>query len=248
MAIDLQIQKQLEEVDRRQRRIELWSGFTICWCGAALAGVAILVFERQIGWTSSLVLPLVLLGGLAAAVVFDLRHAKRRPAWRDIAGRIEAGYPELEGRLATVLQQEPGPNGKLNYLQQRLLQETLDYGRRTAWGGTIPDSYLRLAQAGHWVALVLFAFTLFELRGTVGPHLFNRTQAGDISVTPGDVNLERGSSLVVLARFKGALPAKVELAFGQPASLQRVSLVKSLGDPMFGGSIPEVSSNFVYHV
>jgi hypothetical protein len=248
MAIDLQIQKQLEGVVRRQGRIEFWSALAMCWAGAALIGLAVLVLERQIGWTSSLVLPSVLLLGLLAAIVIDVRQSRHRPALPEIARRIEARHPELEGRLVTALQQEPGPSGHLNYLQQRLVQETIAYGRRTDWLDTIPLKVLRLAQATHWLALALFAITLFELRGTGGGRLLSRLVTEGITVTPGDISLERGSSLVVLARFKGALPPKVELAFGQPAALQRVSLVKSLGDPMFGGSIPEVSSNFVYRV
>jgi hypothetical protein len=61
--------------------------------------------------------------------------------------------------------------------------------------------------------------------------------------------LERGTSLIVLARFGGVLPQRVELVLdGLPGPSNRVELVKSLADPVFGGSVAEVQSNLIYHV
>jgi hypothetical protein len=248
MIIESQILEQLEKVVRRQRRIDLWRKLAVCWIIAAAIGVGILGIERQSGWGSLLALPVVALLGLVGAIVVAVRHAKKPISWRDIARRIESQHPELNGRLITAVQQEATAAGQLNYLQQRLVAETLECSRRNDWTDTVPGSRLQFAQAGHWIALGLFAATLIALRSTGGHQLFSRTFAEGVTVTPGDVSLERGSSLVVLARFNGPLPPKVELAFGEQGTLHSVPLVKSLGDPMFGGSIPEVSSNFVYHV
>jgi len=57
----------------------------------------------------------------------------------------------------------------------------------------------------------------------------------------------------VLARFGGALPSLVELVTGQESktpggATTRIQLVKSLADPIFGGSIPEIGTNLLYHV
>src|SRR5207249_2202989 len=68
-------------------------------------------------------------------------------------------------------------------------------------------------------------------------------------VTPGDTSIERGNSLVVLARFSSALPPSVELVLsGGFGSNRTFSLVKSLADPVFGATVPEVSTNFLYHI
>jgi hypothetical protein len=248
MSIDSQIQQQLEGVARRQHRIELWSKLAQCWAGGGLAGIAILCLERQSGWTSSLALPLVAVIATIAAIAISLRHSRQQPELHEIARRIEDRHRELQGRLATALEQQPGPDGRLNYLQQRLVQETLEYGRRSNWVDVFPVSILRLAQVANGVALALFVVALLGLRGTGGHLLLGRTLVEGVTVTPGDVSLERGSSLVVMARFKGLLPPNVELASGQQSNFQRISLIKSLGDPMFGGSLPEVTTNFTYHV
>src|SRR6185369_15847000 len=62
-------------------------------------------------------------------------------------------------------------------------------------------------------------------------------------------SLERGSSLVVMGRFDKVLPPKVDLVIEPPLEgRQRIPLVKSLADPMFGVTIPELNSNLVYHL
>jgi hypothetical protein len=72
---------------------------------------------------------------------------------------------------------------------------------------------------------------------------------GGISVTPGDASVERGSGVVVLARFDGRLPAEVALVDSSATQPNHhVSLTKTLDDPVFGGSIPEVAGETVYHV
>jgi hypothetical protein len=70
-----------------------------------------------------------------------------------------------------------------------------------------------------------------------------------VTVNPGDTSIERGNTLVVLARFGNPLPPNVDLVLGPNAtSSRRIPLAKSLADPLFGGSVPDVSSNFVYHI
>jgi hypothetical protein len=67
-------------------------------------------------------------------------------------------------------------------------------------------------------------------------------------VTPGEVSIEKGSSLVVLARF-GTPPKEAELVITETSgTARRLPLTRSLADPVFGGSVPDVSSNFLYHV
>ena len=70
-----------------------------------------------------------------------------------------------------------------------------------------------------------------------------------VTVIPGDTSIERGNSLVVLARFGATLPTTVELVISEtPGATRTIPLVKSLADPIFGGSVPEVTSNFVYNI
>src|SRR5215203_103973 len=243
------IRTPLEQVALRQRRLRFWCKLAACWIGAAFGGLLLFVLERQIGWASSLVLPLVAMIGIVAAVVVTIRHGARPPNWREIARRIEAAYPDLDGRLLTAVQQHGEPGVELNFLQQRLLQQALLHSHSHDWTVTTPRSRLLLAQTAHWLAVVLLTLVLWGLRNTGGTSLLARIPTSGLSVSPGDTSLERGSSLVVLARFGGTIPSTVDLVVGPvPGSGARVRLVRSLADPVFGGMVPDVASNFVYHV
>ena len=186
-------------------------------------------------------------------VVLLIQNARTEPDWRHLARLIETRYPQLDGRLLTAVQQNPNAGQELNYLQQRVLEETLRYSSQNDWADAIPKSRTVLAQTAHWLALIFCALILWKLPSPEKRGLLARISDVSITVTPGDTHLERGSSLVVLARFGGALPAVVELVTSQPpktpgGATSRIQLVKSLADPIFGGSITEIATNLLYHV
>ncbi|HWX19965.1 MAG TPA: hypothetical protein VN578_08680 [Candidatus Binatia bacterium] len=272
MNIESLLKTRLAELATKRRRLQLWSGLAAGWAGVALLGLLLVFVQRATGWASSLAFPLIASLGLVAAAFVLIRQRRQRPDWNELAAQIEARYPALDGRLLTAVQQHPQPDGQLSFLQDRLVRETLEHRRQSDWADVIPQSRLRVAQAAHWLAVVLLCVALSGLRVTGGHKLLARIVESEVTVTPGDVSLERGSSLVVLARFTGALPANVELLVSpnvaqvsrlrvnqgvSPASpavslaaedIRRIPLIKSLSDPMFGGSVPEVASNLVYHV
>jgi hypothetical protein len=77
-------------------------------------------------------------------------------------------------------------------------------------------------------------------------------QAGVI-VEPGNVELERGTSLLVLARFPGELPGEVPatvtlVAQDSTGKEIQIPLQKALDDPMFGGRVPSVERDLTYHI
>ena len=70
-----------------------------------------------------------------------------------------------------------------------------------------------------------------------------------LKVEPGDVAVEKGTPLFVLARFSGPVPGSATLVLADgDGETRRLPLQRTLSDPVFGGSIPEVSAGFKYHV
>src|SRR6185369_6159523 len=230
------------------RRVSLWSKLATCWAIAAFLGLAAAFVERKSGWASSLSGPVVGLFGIVAALVVLSREKRRSADLRGLAQEIETRHPELDGRLLTAVQQPPEASGR-TYLQERLLEETLAISQRGDWAQIVPRSRLLVAQAGHWLAVAFLAVVLWGLRVTSGPALIARIAESGISVSPGDAAIEKGNSLVVFVKIAGQLPASVEMiASGFDNQPARIPLVKSLADPIFGGSIAEVSTNFTYHI
>ncbi len=253
MTADQLFKTLLQRVATRERRCRLWVKLAGCWAATALGALIVLGIERQTGWAFSLASSVFILLAIGAALVLLVQQRRTEPDWRHLAHLIETRYPQLDGRLLTAVQQNPEAGQELNYLQQRVLEETLRLSYQSDWADAIPKSRMFLAQTAHWLALVLCVFILWKLPSPEKRGLLARISDVSITVTPGDTSLERGSSLVVLARFGGALPSAVELVTSQPpktpgGATRRIQLVKSLADPIFGGSIPEIATNLFYHV
>ncbi|NBR87131.1 MAG: hypothetical protein EBS84_12395 [Proteobacteria bacterium] len=243
------LQEHLEPVARRYRRVQLWRGLAICWALAGLLAVALRAFgvEYRFG------VPLVCLVGFAAALCIALacRAAKLDPHW--LAQQIEQQHPELKTALLAALEQRPDANGQFSFLQQRVIAEAVVHGQNRGWKDAVPTRQLALAHAGHWAAFAFFIAALLGLRtnSTVvaAQQAAAKAAIDAVSVTPGDTQIERGNSLVVLAKFEGKLPPGATLVLGPGTNVLRsIALTKALDDPVFGGTVPEVNEDFSYRV
>jgi hypothetical protein len=244
------LKTRLQRVVRRYQWLAFWRKLAACWAAAALVALAIGWVQRTMGNVSPIALPLVLAAALGAALTLLVLHFLRPPDLRWIARKIEDRHPELNGLLLTAVQQQLDPKQEQGYLQYRVLQEATARSQEQDWRDMVPARRLWLMQVVHLTALVLFTLALGSLRVAKihgeAPHWVG---TDGIAVTPGDTSVEKGDSLVVLARFGGALPPNVNLVLQENgAAARNVPLVKSLADPVFGGSVTEVANNFTYHL
>ncbi|MBL8828265.1 MAG: hypothetical protein JNM18_14890, partial [Planctomycetaceae bacterium] len=71
-----------------------------------------------------------------------------------------------------------------------------------------------------------------------------------VEIEPGDVELERGADLLVLARFadRERLPRDVSLATTSTTGEQQFTLQQSLSDPVFAVRVPEVKTDLAYRL
>ena len=215
-----ELRRALEQVARRFRHARLWSGLTLCWLIWAIAGVCLWVIgsrsgEKLIadGW-------LLMLFGLVAATGIGCALAALRSV-RDsrwVAHRIEVKYPELgTGLLAAVEEDAATPPGRLGFLQSAVIREVLDHRHINNWDETVPTWRLRLSQlvhAGAFGFLIAVAIALAtQARSPAEPRtaLLAEAKAGDVQVDPGNTEIERGTPLLVVARFAGGVPAEASL-------------------------------------
>jgi len=152
--------------------------------------------------------------GLAAACGFLLV----RREWGEpidhlaLARQIEQENPRLHALLLTAIEQrsEAGA-GRLHYLQERVIQEALEEYRRKPWGQSTVER-LFFAHCAHLGSLALLAVALVALCWTGPPApASDAVYSRGVAVTPGDTSVERGSRVVVLARFHRRLPAEAVL-------------------------------------
>jgi hypothetical protein len=243
------LNEHLEPVARRYRRLQLWRGLAICWALAGLLGIALGAF----GLDYRIAVPLVgLLGfGAAAWLGFACLAAKTDPHW--LARQIEQQHPELKTALLAALEQKPDADGQFSFLQQRVIAEAVVHGRNLGWTDAFPARKLAFAHVAHLAAFAFFVAALMGLRtnsiGIAAGRAAAKAVLDSVSVTPGDTQIERGNSLVVLAKFEGKLPPGAMLVLVAGTNTTRsIALTKSLDDPVFGGTVPEVNEDFSYRV
>jgi len=248
--IDRLLQIHLEPVARDERRAGLLRTLAVGWLAAAGVGLGLLLVHRSTGWVSAWVFLLLIVATLTWTFT-AWRRSKRRPLdFQSIARNIEAENPKLHALLLTAVEQQPDPTTlELNYLQDRVIREALAEDRRSHWRRRAAKQ-LQRAQLGSVGALALFAIVALTLYRAAPPSVAILKLTGRaVSVTPGDASIEKGSSLVVLAKFAGDVPAEASLII-RPANApeRRIPLMKNLDDPVFGASLPDVQAELVYRV
>lgn len=235
-------------VERHRRLRSLYAGGA-SWLLTAAVGVGFLLAH----WPRMNAI-LATLGSLIIMRLISRRWvANWEPDYRAVARTIEERHPDLHALLRTAVEQQPDPkSGQLHYLQQRVVAEAVAATRKRQWLDSIPTSRWVGGYAIRAVgfAAVLIAFFLIKPTPHRAHAVVEKVAAKDaVTVTPGDAELEKGSGLVVLAKFHRDIPNEAILVLkpqNQPE--QRLPLVKNLDDPVFGGGLPEVDADLSYRI
>ena len=245
------LQTELEPLARAHRWWLAWRAMAACWLAAALVGLLLLLLRRVTGWPGAWAGPLLAIVALLVGISLAVRAWGTNPNYRAIARRLEYEQPELHALLLTAVEQQANPaTGEFNYLQHRVVSQALERNQQQPWGRSLFNRVVA-AQCVHWVAFAALLGVLIGLRQARTPRSYAAgvPAAFGVYVSPGDTNIERGSGLVVLARFAGKLPTDVTLV-SHPLNekVQRIPLTKTLGDPVFGGAVAEIKNDLTYHV
>lgn len=248
--MDRILRRHLEPIARDQRRGQLLHRLAWGWLVWAVVAAVFLGLNRLTGWKSPWLFPVLSLAAAGWTLLVCRRSARRPLDYTGLARQIEQENPSLHAVLLTAVEQQPDPaTHELNFLQERLIREALVQDGGRAWQTRVKQRLEKLRLAGAAAALVLtgLLLSLYEAPATrtTVRSLFN----GGVTVTPGDTSLEKGSSLVVLAKFGGTIPTDATLVI-RPANEpeRRVPLTRNLEDSVFGASLPSVQSELTYQV
>lgn len=186
----------------------------------------------------------------------------RRNIWsdREISRIIEQHHPVLDSVLITAIEYEPDAEEPTSFLHERLIDHALGRAATQNWPVTVANKPYTRALAAAWFAVLTFIATDIALRlhaPDPNAEIANQKAAEPdtptsftATLTPGDAELERGSRLIVEARFTGPVPADATLVVTELDGKERDRLPMRLtvDEQVFGGLISKVDRDAKYHV
>ena len=252
--LEQQLRDQMSLVGQRLGRLWLWRRLTRCWIGFAGLALAWLGFDRPFGFA----LGAIIGAAWVTATILWVRSKSLSLAKADIARHVERTFPELNSRLLAALEQCPDVHsGRWNVLQRQVIAEALHHSRINDWTDAVPARRMRNAFLGQTAALAAFlAICVYLVPSAVQkvsavtggvPFQSAQKEPDQPIIEPGDAEIERGTSPLILARFTAKLPASVSVVWkGSDSAELRQPLTKSLDDPIFGGRLPAVKQDLRY--
>lgn len=257
------LEEHIGNVGRRFRRADRWR--YSAWLLVALTLVGLVLFYLQISrqWMHAAAGWWILLGGCVGSLLLSIGlFAKyRQQSW--LVDQIEQGYPELDQRLTTTLGEIKKNEGRpLGYLQHTVLLETVAHAHHNGWSNLVSDKSMRRLRTQGLFAVgmtLAVAIGLMKFQPPASAFLAAKSNATaevtdllsdfDVLVEPGNVEVERGDNLVVVARFGKSTPKEVDLvSVAADGTESRNLMSQSLDDPLFGSTLYEVNEDIEYFV
>ncbi|MDA1053987.1 MAG: hypothetical protein O3C40_26355 [Planctomycetota bacterium] len=258
--IERRLLRQLERAAGRFRHLRVIVSWSVVWTLAAIAAVVVLGLNQSVGlyspWAAAFVAAAAALVALVAGII-AMRSARD---YRWVARRVEQAYPELRAELLAAIAQRPQlEHGRFSYLQSTVIQDTLHHAYAYTWKRVVPSSKLLTAHLAHLIAFVVFVGSVILLNRQAQPRITFAAQQPeapsvtlaaslDVTIEPGDTEVERGTALLVLARFQEATPLEATLVYEVAGQTIRLPMTKPLQDAVFGGRVPEVNEPLSYQV
>ncbi len=246
----------LRTVARSHQSIRIHHRGIMIWGSAAVAAASLLALRLSFPALAPWLVPLLGLTFLLGAGLQLWGILRDQADLAAAARRIEQENPQLEAILRTAAEQKADAKGKLNFMQQRLLGEALAHAQTSLWH-VAPRRQSRWLATTHALAVIAaLSIAVLDLRFAAplnwswstlanGP----TATASGIEISPGSVEIEKGTTVIVAARFNDTFPATATLIWRQANGASgRSSMARSLSDPVYAFTLPEVSADTVYQV
>ena len=245
------LRRALLPIAKRERALRLLTGWLAVAAGAAVLALPLRLLEDRRGWDLGTWWGILTLAVAALAVLVWRRTWKSAVAldYRRAARLVEQKHPELGAILVTAIERERAAQGPaFGYLDERVIQEALDRTQLDKWEPVLPNWRFALLGAGLATALAVVGGGVL---GGLFPNLPTfLPDAYGVDISPKDTEAERGTNVVVLARFHKKLPNRATLVVrrpGQPPA--HLEMKQNLADPVFAAMTPVLDEEYAeYHV
>jgi len=249
--METRLRNQLGAMESLLRGARLRRRLASRWAATAAVGLLLFLIHVLTGWDTRLLCWLTLAGGLMAAGSVWQRERRRPIDVHAVAVAIERENPQVRHLLTTAVEQKPDPDsGEFGFLQLRVIEQALTHPGQDLWQQSFQRK-LASAAALQMLALTTLVITLGLELGQTRWHARPGTSwlAGEITVTPGNAQVERGTGLVVTVRFGSTPPAEATLVMvSVSGKTTRLPMARQLADPVFGASLPNITEQGLYRI
>ena len=254
--MEYRLRNRLGEMEYRMRETRLLRKQTLVWTAAAGAELALILLTKYAGWSRSPAWWIMLIGAFIISRIIARLETRRTADYRALVKTIAQENPGARTLLQTAVEQQSESN-EFSYLQIRVIEEALDHPHTHLWREKIV-SKSESAKNSKWLALAGLLIVLC-VSSYIAPA--NRAREAkkaqpaaplsfgeEIAVAPGDTEIERGSGLVITARFRHP-PAEATLVVASATGkTQSIPLARNFSDPVFGASLLEIDESAVYRI
>jgi len=262
--INSTLEHHLNMVVGRERLRRVLAFLAVAWVGVAIAAVILLLINRSATNSIDLFFPNAWiwlgLSAIGVTIVAVLVAIATGRSVDQIAHRIETDFPDLDSVLITAIEQRSRQDQPLGFLQQDVIRRAVYHAWRNDWRAVVPSWQIIVSSGAAMAGLISLAIAgvtlLFTHQPPANPsvHLFGDVEVPKASnyratVVPGNTEIERGTSLLVLAQFDADVPPKAVLSFQTADGTEKnISMTRSLDDPVFAGRMSQVKEPVTYVV
>ncbi len=179
---------------------------------------------------------------------------------------IESRFPELNALLLTATENLSTPPGEnCNVFTQRVLEQAVDQSAHQDWAAVLTQRQQQWLQGLNYAGTIAFFLMLTVAtlwhRDRIAARQPNQELAKKdtpaavapilaVTLTPGDVEIERGSRVIVEATFAQDVPPEATLVVSEldGAVRERLPMRLTVDGQVFGGLIARVDKDAHYHV
>ncbi|MGB4739631.1 MAG: hypothetical protein WBH50_15655, partial [Fuerstiella sp.] len=255
------LERSLRMVAQRLYKLRVLRRQALCWMLLLVPAIVLVTMLPELQGFIPTSLPVLL--GVTVIGLAVSRWNVASPTAIETARLVEKSRPELNDVVLTAVQADVSARQQAHssILNEWVIEEADKVARQSDWRSVIPTrqmfawstlSFLSfcflvtgVVAAGRWGHENKSPQALLEAESVGQKEVVGQTE---LTVEPGDVELEKGTSLTVVARFGRVLPTDVVLHLTTEEGTATFSMEPTVDEGVFAGVVNNVSSDANYRV
>ncbi|MCA9036929.1 MAG: hypothetical protein KDA91_17460, partial [Planctomycetaceae bacterium] len=256
------LERSLRVVAMRLQKLRVLRSQSLCWVLLLLPAIAVCLWlPASTGMFRTEFI--VLLATTLIGILFS-RAIVRQPSALEAARLIEQQNPQLNDAVLTAVRVNESSDQGSSVLAEMVTRNADRLARQADWSRVVP-----VRQMMKW-SLVSFLSFVCMVSGVVAASRWGRhfgssslnapaqqlsaeeeqgVLLAGLSIEPGDVEIERGTALTVVARFADGIPLRAELEFASAEGETRsMSMSETVDSGVFAARMEEVTADGTYVV